>query len=482
MPQHELDAFFYPKSVAIVGASENLTSFGRYYMDHILSYGYKGKIYPVNPKAPQILGVKAYPDLEQIPDTIDFVISLIALGNAPDLLTKCSKKGVKAVHVMAGRGSETGRPEAKKIEDDILKMAKEYGIRVLGPNCLGVFCPKTGLSFGYDFPKEPGTVGAMIQSGGNSTDLIRFSALRGIKFSKIISYGNALDINQNDALEYLAQDQDTKIILCYIEGLKGSPKKFYDLLKNTTKSKPVAICKAGRTEAGVRQALSHTASLAGSGKIWEIAIRQAGAVPVRDLDELVNQGVAFYYLPAIKGKRVGLGGGGGGRSVLSADVWEENGFVVSPLPQEIREDWKRKGSPLWDWISNPADKSIFTQGEQFNLSEALIDMSKHPNFDFIVGTVTEDVPFIKEQVINEITDDVEGFIKTKKGSDKPFLVIYTDRPLGIKQIDDWRWRLFAETRTRLMDEQVAIFTNIDQAAKAVRELIFYYQKREQKTK
>ena len=301
MSRDSLEFIFQPKSIAIVGASNNPASFGCDYMNYMLSYGYSGELYPINPKQNEVLGLKAYPSLQHVPGEIDYVVCCIAIGNVPDLLTQCSHKGVKAVHIFAGRGSETGRPQAKELEAEILKRAKEYGIRLLGPNCLGIFCPKSGLSFGYDFPKEPGAVGAIVQSGGNSTDLIHFASLRGIRFSKVVSYGNALDINQNDLLEYFLQDPETGIILCFIEGLRGSGKTFLELLRKAASLKPVIICKGGRTRAGARWTLSHTASLAGSAKIWETAIRQAGAIPSRDIDELVDMAVAFYLMPPVRG-------------------------------------------------------------------------------------------------------------------------------------------------------------------------------------
>ncbi len=479
MPQNSLEFLFHPKSIAIVGASNNPESFGYDYMNYILSYGYSGKIYPVNPKQNEIMGLKAYPSIEHIPGTIDYVICCIAVGNVPELLAQCYHKGVKAMHIFAGRASETGRPEAKKLEAEILSRARQYGIRLLGPNCLGIYCPKSGLSFGYDFPKEPGTVAAMIQSGGNSTDLIRFSSLRGVRFSKVISYGNALDINQNDLLEYFSQDSETKIILCFIEGLKGDSKKFLKLLREAANLKPVVICKGGRTTAGARWALSHTASLAGSAKIWEVAIRQAGAIPVRDIDELVDMAVAFYFLPPIKGIKVGIGGGGGGRSVLSADEWGEDGFDVPPMPQEIREEFRRRGSQLWDWMNNPADVSILVPGEPYTVPAALIEMSKHSNFDFIAANVSEDFPFDKEHFIKAMTDDIEGYIEVSKQSAKPFLVIFGTRPLSVNEMDHWRWSTIAQMRSRLIEEHIPFFSTVDHAARAVNKLLDYYQKKEE---
>jgi len=479
MSRDSLEFLFHPKSVAIVGASNNPASFGCDFMNYMLSYGFSGELYPINPRQTEIMGFKAYPSLEDIPGTVDYVICCISIGNVPDLLTQCSRKGVKAMHIFAGRASETGRPEAKELEAEILRRAREYGITLIGPNCLGVFCPKSGLAFGYHFPKEPGTVGALIQSGGNSTDLIHFSSLRGIRFSKLVSYGNALDINQNDLLEYFIEDTETKIILFFIEGLRGDSKKFLELLRRATRLKPVIICKGGRTSAGARWTLSHTASLAGSAKLWETAIRQAGAIPVRDIDELVNMAVAFSFLPPIKGRRIGIGGGGGGRSVLSADEWEENGFEVPPLPQEIREEFKSRGSQLWDWMNNPADVSILVPGEPYSVPAALIEMSKHPDFDFIAANISEDFPFGEDHFIEVMTEDVGGYIKASKECDKPFLIIFGERAIGTSEMDSWRYRTIAKMRTWLVEEHIPFFPTVDQASKAVKGLIAYYRRREE---
>ena len=479
MSQDSLEFLFHPKSVAIVGASENPASYGCYFMDHMLSYGFSGKIYPINPRQTEIMGVKAYPSLEDVPGTIDYVICCIGVNNAPDLLTQCSRKGVKAMHIFAGRAAETGRPEAKKLEEEILRRAREYGIRLIGPNCLGVFCPKSGLAFGFDFPKEPGTVGAMIQSGGNSTDLIHISSLRGIRFSKVVSYGNALDINEIDLLKYFLADPETEVILSFIEGLRGDSREYLELIRKAASLKPVVILKGGRTTVGARFTLSHTASLAGSGKTWQTAIRQAGAVPVRNLDQLVNMAVAFYFLPPIKGRNVGVVGAGGGRSVLSADEWEENGFNVPPLPQDIREEFKRRGSQLWDWIDNPADVSIRAPGEVLTMPDMVLEMAKHPVFDFIAADAEEDPPFGKEPFIQELTEDMEGYIKVSKECDKPLLIVFDERSPGINEMDSYIYTTRAQLRTRLVEERLPFFPSVDEAAKAVNELITYYQRRDE---
>lgn len=478
MLQDSLEFLFHPESVAIVGASENPVTFGYFFMHHMLNYGFAGKIYPINPRQPEIMGVKAYPSLEDVPGTIDYIIYVIGLNNAPDFLAQAARKGVKAVHILAGRASETGRPEGKQLEQEILKQARKYGIRILGPNCLGVFCPKSGISFGFEFPKESGRVGAMMQSGGNSTDLIHIASTRGIRFSKVVSYGNALDINEIDLFNYFLNDPETEIVLSYIEGLKGNGREFLELVHKTARLKPVVICKGGRTAVGSRITLSHTASLAGSANLWETAIRQAGAVPVKNLDQLVNMAVAFSLLPPMKGKRVGIVGAGGGRSVLSADEWEENGFSVPPLPQGIRDELKRRGSQLWDWVDNPADVSIML-GDPLSPPDVLSVIVRHPFIDFIAADAEEDPPFDKEAFIRRLTEDMEGYIRISKECDKPFVIVFDERSPGVNEMDSYMYRTRAELRTLLAKEGLPFFPSVDEAAKAVKELITYYQRRDE---
>lgn len=472
-----LEQLFYPKSIAVVGASANPVGHGHSFMKYVMSYGFHGNIYPINPGQAEVSGLKAYPDLDHIPGTIDHVIVAVSLNNVPKLMEQGARKGVKTMHVYAGRASETGRPEAKKLDAEILRLAREHNITLIGPNALGIFCPASGLAFGYDFPKEPGNVGAMMQSGANSTDLVHISALRGVRFSKVVSYGNALDVNESDLLEYFADDTETRVLLCYIEGLRIDRENYFKLIQKAASKKPVIVCKGGRTRAGARWSLHHTASPAGSIDNWEKQIRQAGAIPVRNLDEMANMAVAFSLLPPVKGKRVGIGGGGGGTCVLAADQWEENGFEVPPLPQEIREEFKRKGSQLWDWVDNPADWSILAAGDPYTIEAVLLEMSQHPDFDFISACVGEDHPFWKDHFIQELTANVEGYIKVNKAGHKPLLVICAERSLGITEMDSWRYRTFASLRTRLIEERIPFFPTVNQAAQAVTELIDYYQKK-----
>jgi len=448
-------------------------------MQHLIKFGYKGKIYPINLKSPEIMGIKAYPTLDSIPDQVEHIIYCIGLENMPAFLDSCLKKSVRSIHIFSARGAETGRADARALEQEIRKKAKTYGIRLLGPNCMGVYCPETGFSFCNDFSKEPGDLGAIIQSGGSSTDIARYGNLRGLRFSKLVSYGNALDINEMDLLKYMADDPKTNVIVAFIEGLRGDGRDFLELVRYTTARKPFIVCKGGMSKSGARTTMSHTASLAGSSMVWNTAIRQAGGIPVRDIDDLVNIAAAFSLIPPVRGRRIGTGGSGGGRNTISCDEWEDNGFEVVPLPQSIREEFKKRGAILWDCLDNPADRSITVPGDAFTVPALLLEMARDPNFDFICANVAaDDHPYNKETFVDWISNTVEGYLKLPKQTTKPFFLIMSDRPLASADMDHWFWREVARLRARAIEEKVAFFPTVDKAAQAINELIRYYQRKE----
>jgi acyl-CoA synthetase (NDP forming) len=478
MAQGSLDFLFYPKSIAVVGASNNPEAHGHNHLKFQLSYGYKGDLYPINPTQDNILGLKAYPNLEAVPGTIDHVKIAVAINNVPDILKQASRKGVRSMHIYSGRASETGRPEAKKLDEEILRLAREFGIRILGPNALGLFCPESGISLGFDYPPKPGHVGAIMQSGANTTNLCHIAALRGVKFSKVASFGNGLDINEVELFDYLGDDPKTKVLLCYTEGLHCEPEKFLELVQKAAKTKVVIVCKGGRSTSGTRFSKGHNASNSALGKeIWGEPIKEAGAIMVKDIDEMLDMAVAFSQLPPIKGNRIGAGGGGGGDCVIYTDVWEENGFELPPLPQQMREEFKKRGSQMWDWMNNPADFSIVAPNDAFTVTDALAEMAKYPDYDFIVGYMGEDFPFNVESLKNIMLGEVEGYIKVFKESKKPFIAIVRDRPLGTPEMDGQRWRVYAQARTRFLQEGVPFFGSFDQAAKAIRVQMNYYKKK-----
>jgi len=473
-----LEEILHPRSIAVVGASGNPGTFGYSYVHHLLYYGYRGKIYPVNPRYSEILGIKVYPTLKDVPGFVDYVISCVPASEVLNMLEDCSQKGVKAVHLYTARFSETGRPDAAGLEQEVLEKARKRDIRLIGPNCMGIYYPQEGLSFGYDLPRESGGVGMASQTGGGASGFVYMASFRGLRFSKVISYGNALDFNESDYLDYLSQDPETEIILIYVEGVRDG-RRFFDALSRAASTKPVIITKGGRGESGTRAVASHTASIAGSSKTWESAVAQAGAISAQNFDEMADLAVSFYFLPPIRGTRVGIVGGGGGPSVLSADECEEAGLDVIPLPAQFREELRGKGIPIWDWVGNPTDVSILG-GFGFTDINMLHMMGMDHNFDLLIANVNETVlvTLSREEGMNlRLKSAVEGYTRVKEDSSKPLLAVIGEKSPGIDDYDHWSWKLISEVRTKLIAAGIPFYPTVGRAASAARKLIEYYRRR-----
>lgn len=471
MSDNTLENILHPRSIAVVGASSG--GRGGQFVQPLLEFGYKGKIYPVNPKYSEIMGLQAYPTIRDIPEPVDFVISVVPAREVLKMMEDAAAKGVKGIHLFTARFSETGRPQAAQLEQEILRLARRTGIRLIGPNCMGVYYPAEGISFQDEFPRESGPVGLASQSGNVAGDIVYNAARRGVYFSKAISYGNAIDLNESDYLEYFAQDKETKIILMYIEGVKDG-KRFFNVLRRTTPLKPVIIVKGGKGQAGARATSSHTASLAGSMHIWEAMVIQAGAVSVETPDELIDLAASFRFLPPIMGKRVGVAGGAGGASVIAADECEKAGLDVIPLSPEFREEMKNRGISIWDWLSNPADFSI-RENDDLAVGTVLEMMAKDPHFDLIIAIMGH---MHRRFMGADITIDryLNEQYYLNRCRIKPILAVVPDASLGTKECDSWEWKMNCELRTRLIEEEIPFYTSITEAANAARKMVDYYQK------
>ena len=355
--EHDLDFLFHPDSVALVGITTAKTwHWTLTFLEGLLEIGFDRPLYLVNPKGGEIKGHKIYASLKDVPGSIDYVIGLVNAQIAPRLVEECAEKGVKAIHFCTAGFSETGEADRIRLEKELAEIARQKGIRILGPNCMGIYCPQSRLSFSPAFPKESGPVGVISQSGGNSIFLVRQAALRGIRFSKVISYGNACDINENDLLEYLANDADTKIIALYIEGIKDG-KRFRRAMEKATKEKPVILLKGGATEGGARAAASHTAALSGSRTTWDALCKQLGIISVSSIEEMIDVLVTLLFLPLPKGRNAVLFGAGGGASVLIADEFEKRGLTVPPLPPEVTAQIREFTPIAGNILRNPVDYS-----------------------------------------------------------------------------------------------------------------------------
>ncbi|MDP2920188.1 MAG: CoA-binding protein [Dehalococcoidia bacterium] len=350
----EFEPIFFPKTHAVIGASNSPTKFGGRFIKVQMSFGYKGTFFPVNPDESEIFGMKAYPSVRDIPEPVDLATILIPAPAVPQVLEECLQKGVKAAQIITAGFSERDE-DGVRLEKEIASIAAR-GIRVIGPNCFGIYCPRGGLTIppGESLPKDSGPVAFLSQSGGYGVRVPRRGDGLGIRYSKLVSYGNAVDVNECDLLEYLGEDPETKIITTYTEGVKNG-RRFFELLKKVSREKPVIIWKGGLTEGGARAVKSHTASLSGQAQVWEALFKQTGAIAVGNIDELTDMTVGFYYLPPIKGRKFCVVGGGGGIGVAAADACEKAGINLPVFSRELQQKLLRIVPAQGASVRNPVD-------------------------------------------------------------------------------------------------------------------------------
>ncbi len=469
-----LDYAFNPEQVAVIGASEHPVSFGYHYLRHLIDYGFKGVIYPVNPHKESVLGMKAYPRLGDVPGDVDFVICCVSADMVLSLLDECAEKNVRVMHLFTARLSETGRPQAVELEREIKIKAARLGVNLIGPNCMGVYSPEAGVSFAYGLPSDPGNIGVAFQSGGAATLLVQTAALRGLRFSKVVSYGNALLIDESDFIDYLADDPKTGIIAAYFEGIKDG-RKFIRSLGRAAGIKPVIAIKGGRGKAGSRAVSSHTAAIAGSNSVWGTVFNQLGVMQVRDLEEMIDQLALFAGLQPLRGRRVGIIGGGGGKGVLAADLAEEAGLIVPPLSPEMRQKLKPVLPALWDWLSNPVDFSIWGD-DAAKAGEAHRLFMDNPDFDCLIIQVSDDNPLGDEWWVAVVQMEVDGIIEMYRQRTKPVVAVLSAARPGYDDLENVRWRTIMQQRSRLTAAGVPTFCSFTEAVEALSKYINYWEK------
>ncbi|MBI2886666.1 MAG: CoA-binding protein [Chloroflexi bacterium] len=379
---HPLEFIFHPRAIAIVGASSNPDGQGNGFVMGPKEHGFAGPIYPINPKAKEIAGLSAYPSVLAVPGPLDYVISSIPAAGVPELLRQCGKKGVRFVHLFTAGFRETGDRTRTALEQHILHVARQEGIRLLGPNCMGVYYPEGHLTFQPDFPREPGNIGMISQSGTNASETVSFGGARGLRFSKVFSYGNALDLNESDLVEYLATDPNTHYIGAYIEGLSEG-RRFFQVLREAARRKPVVILKGGRTQAGTRAISSHTGSLAGADVVWDTACRQAGAIRVFGVEELVDILMTLASGVRPTGRRVAILGGGGGASVLAADDCNALGLEVPAFSAAVQEQLRPLVHEAGTSVRNPVDAGTLLRNEDIQKAVQIIGGSGEVDAFFV---------------------------------------------------------------------------------------------------
>lgn len=329
----DLDYFFKPESIVIVGASDVAATFGTRYLQAMIDIGFKGRLYAVHHKGDETLGLKIYRSVLDIPDPVDLACLCVSAKYAPDTLRDCLKKGIKAAIILSAGFSEFD-DEGKKLEKEIVEIARQ-GIRVMGPNCFGTYCPSGGVTIvpGGHFPKDSGGISLLTQSGQLAEGLTAPAFGEGIRYSKVASYGNACNTNEADLLEYLMDDPDTHLFSSYLEGVRDG-RRFFNIARSYRGKKPIIIWKVGLTNIGAAAASSHTGSLAGDSIIWDTFFRQTGAIKVETREELIDTTIGFSCLPDGTGPGVAYISGGGAGTVVGADACEKAGMHMPAFPAE----------------------------------------------------------------------------------------------------------------------------------------------------
>lgn len=381
---NNIDTLFHPKSVAVVGASPKAETRANQWIRAFIHLNYQGKIFPINPKADYVLAYKAYASILDVPDDIDLAIFSVPFQVVIPVMKDCVEKGVKFVHLFTAGFSETGEKKHAEMEEELIRIALEGGIRLIGPNCMGVYCPEGGIGWMDRFPRKSGPVGFVSQSGQLASQFIQEGSTDGLRFSKVVSYGNASDLQCHDFLEYLARDDKTEIIGSYIEGLKNGV-EFAGAAREIAPKKPLIVWKGGQTEGGARATQSHTASIAGSARIWQALCKQAGIIQVHTMEELVATTTGLLKLPPVRGNRVAILGGAGGGSVTMTDLAEKEGLKVPHLDDETIRKLKQIIPVSGTSVKNPLDigfSSVYQDENQYlKLYQYL---GEDPNIDAIL--------------------------------------------------------------------------------------------------
>ena len=360
--RHFLDSFFYPSSVAIVGASRSPLTLNYNLVSNLVKLGFRGEIYPVNPNADEILGTKAYASLKDIESEIDLVVSAVPARMTLGIVKQCVEKKVKGVVLVAGGFSEANE-RGRRVQDEIANLLKQAGIRAIGPNALSPINSSNNLVVSF-MPVEKlarGGVSFIFQSGMYEPRLNWILSDFHLGINKLIDLGNKMDINEVDALEYLGQDPDTKLIAIHLENVKGDGRRFMQLLKNTSRKKPVIVLKSGRTAAGAKAAASHTGSIVKEGDaVFDAALRQARVIRAQTLEDFFDFAKAFEFLAPPSSNRIVVASMPGGEGVIATDICQQNGFSMA-RPNRRTFGKLKAFFPPWEIPLNPFDMGVCTQ-------------------------------------------------------------------------------------------------------------------------
>jgi acyl-CoA synthetase (NDP forming) len=468
----KLDAFFNPCSVAVVGATKKVDKAGHVIFKNFATNKqrgvFKGELYPVNPGEDSILGFKCYPSIKDIQEEIELIVVIVPAKIVPSVIEEAVSKKVKAAIIVSAGFKEVGNAE---LEEQVVSEAKKGGIRVLGPNCLGIYYSKTGvdslflpetkvLTTGEDViatPRPmPGNIAMLTQSGAFGVAALDYLTGRQMGVSKFVSFGNKCDVTDSEILTYMLHDKETRVILSYVEDLKHG-RDFLKVAKKVTVKKPIVIIKSGKSQAGARAAASHTGAIAGSDKIYAAAFEQAGIIRARDMEEFFDAGKVLAMQPPALGKNIGILTDAGGPGVMTVDELEILGLTVEPFSAETSQKFdqlKADGAILKIAAThNPVDLTGSVTDDQFEVSADL--MFQDSEIDGIIFLGLHHMPGLREKYI-------DGVAKVSRKYSKPIVMC---------DIGETEMALY--TRSRFDRLGVPAFSSPEDAARAMKALVSY---------
>ncbi|MBI4329902.1 MAG: CoA-binding protein [Chloroflexi bacterium] len=458
---------FFPEAIAVLGVSGEEANAGARFYTSLLKAGFQGNVYAVNPRGGEIDGRPLYPSVSSIPHPVDTVIIAIPAMHVPTVLEECAKKGVKVAQIYTAGFSESGTEEGRRLEAVIVEKARQNGILIVGPNCMGVYSPARRLPYGMsNYAGEVGSIGFLSQSGGLGGMLMDMGVMRGLKFSKAVSFGNGTMLDSVDYLDYFAADPATTVVGAYLEGMRNGA-RFLESAIRVARKKPLVLWRGGRTEVGAKCAVSHTGSLAGPDALWSALAQQAGAVRVFSLEEVVDTLLAFQVLERDPGNRLafvsGLTGGGGGIGVSASDAFCSRGLQLPAFSAETRERLTRLLPPAGTVTHNPLDVGGQTIPME-SLFQCFLAVVQDPAVDFLV--FHERTGFFMQPAYTARVEAVNDLLITlKQTQDKPVVVI---SPAGTAENE----RL--STGKKLIQAGIPVFSTLEGAAAALRNVNDYW--------
>lgn len=446
--------FFQAKRVAVIGASKEEGKVGNVIFQNFLALPFKGEVFPVNPNTPEVMGYTSYKTVRDIPGRIDLAVIAVPAQFVVHVAEDCGKKKVRNVIIISAGFKEVGNI---KLDNALKKMLDKYKIKCIGPNCLGVystsgidtlFLPKSRLK-----RPKPGTISFVSQSGASGSAILDLAAEEGYGFSKFISYGNAMNISETDLIEYLGEDNETKVICLYIEGITNG-KRFLDVCKNITRKKPIIAIKGGTSKKGSEATMSHTGSMAGQAEIYYGAFKQAGIITAYNLEEMFDYLKIFEKIQTKpKGSRIQVITNGGGYGILSTDAIENFGLKMAEPSKKTISSLKKK-MPLIAIIRNPTD--LLGDADTQRYKDAISAYLKDNNVDIILATILPQTPLIGRQSI------VVALAEMKKSAKKPIITITTGSEYA------------SDLRKQIEEKGIPCFEFPHNAARAIKALISFF--------